>query len=190
MTSKFKQRWWIAGAIWMVAIIMTFWNFSLIKQVGSIRENSDRLRREFAFQHRNADKLRQIQTLYASHFKSVASIKLGFESVRSSLTALAALLGLSDVKIESQMAQVTDMHLPFKIRMLSNYQQATGFISALLKYPYLSIKHSRIEMVNSIGKTEIELMVDFQFQIETQSSDAPRPLQAVAPVSSLGVMTP
>ena len=108
MNSKLNQRWLIVGAIWLAALVMTSLNFSKIDAVARSRESSERLRKELVFQHRNSAKLHKVSSLYTSHFKPVASVKLGFESVRSSLHALAALLGLENVKIESRMAQALD----------------------------------------------------------------------------------
>ena len=178
MTSKLNQRWLIVGTIWLVTLIMTYWNCHTIAGVAGTRENTERLRREYAFQHRHADKLQHVQSLYASHYQSVASAKLGFESVRSSVHALAALLGLENVKIESQLSQATETRLPFIIRMLGDLQKATGFVSALLKYPHLSIKQSRIEVLNPNGDAEIEIVLDFQFEIKSQEDIVHRPLQA------------
>lgn len=180
MTSKLNQRWLIVGTIWFVTLAMTYWNYYMIDTVAATRENSERLRREYAFQHRNADKLLQVQELYASHFKPVASAKLGFESVRSSLHALAALLGLENVQIESQIAQATETQLPFLMRMTGDYQKAMGFVSALQKYPHLSIKHSRIVVLSPKGDAEVEIEIDFQFEIKPQQDIVHRPLHASA----------
>jgi Tfp pilus assembly protein PilO len=189
MTSKMNQRWLIVGTIWFVTLVMTYWNYDMIDGVAAARENSERLRREYAFQHRNADKLHQVQALYASHFKPVASAKLGFESVRSSLHALAALLGLENVKIESQMAQAAETQLPFILRMTGDYQKAMGFVSALLKYPYLSINHSRIMVLSPKADAEIEIVLDFHFEIKSQQDIAHRPLRASALPDDRGVRT-
>jgi hypothetical protein len=165
MTSKFNQRWMMAGAIWAIALLISFWNLSKIDAVAKIRESSERLRKEYVFQHRNADKLLQVQNLYQSFYKPVASVKLGFESERGPLQALAALFGLKNVHIESQMALASHDQIPFFMRMTGDHRKAMGFATALLKYPHISIDHSRVKVFNSEGKAEIEMELKFQFKI-------------------------
>lgn len=187
MTSKFNQRWIIAGTIWLAALFMTHWNFTKIESVAKVRESNERMRKENLFQHRNADKLVHIQNLYRSYFKPVASVKLGFESVRSPLHALAALFGMENVKIDPQIAQATHEQIPFTMRMTGDYQKAMGFASALMKYPYISIAHSRISVLNPKGKAEIEMELKFQFRIELPDESPSGSLQAFALPSCQGV---
>jgi hypothetical protein len=165
MISKFHQRWIMAGAIWATAILISFWNFSKMDAVANIRESSQRLQKEHMFQHRNTDKLLQVQNLYQSYYKPVASLKLGFESVRGPLQALAALFELKNVHIESQMALASHDQIPFSMRMTGDHRKAMGFASALLKYPYISMARSRIKVFNSEKMAEIEMELKFQFKI-------------------------
>lgn len=178
MTSKFNQRWIMAGAIWVTAILISFWNISKIDEVTKIRESNERLRKEYVFQHRNADKLLQIQNLYQSYFKPVASLKLGFESARGPLHALAALFGLKNVQIEYQMALASHDHIPFSMRMTGDHRKAIGFAVALLKYPYISMDRSRIKVFNGKGEAEIEMELKFQFKIEPPKQMGHGSLQA------------
>jgi hypothetical protein len=187
MTSKLNQRWLIVGAIWLAVLAMTGLNFSKIDAVARSRESAERLRKELAFQHRNSVKLHKVKSLHVSHFKPVASVKLGFESVRSSLHALAALLGLENVKIESRMAQATSEQIPFLIRMQGGSDQALGFVIALVTYPYLSVQHSRIVVHNTEGDAEIEIELLLNFKIEPQQDTETNPLQASAASRDRGV---
>jgi hypothetical protein len=178
MTSKFNQRWMMAGAIWATAILISFWNFSKIDAVTTMRESSERLRKEYLFQHRNAEKLLQVQNLYQSYYKPVASLKLGFESARGPLHSLAALFGLKNVHIESQMALASHDQIPFSMRMTGDHRKATGFAAALLKYPYISMERSRIKVFNREGIAEIEMELKFQFKIEPPKQMGSGSLQA------------
>lgn len=187
MTSKLNQRWLIVGAVWLAVLVMTCLNFSKIDAVARSRESAERLRKELAFQHRNSVKLHKVNSLYTSHFKPVASVKLGFESARSSLHALATLLGLKNVKIESRIAQVTSEQLPFSIRMQGGSNKAMGFVTALEAYPYLSVQHSRIVVNNTAGDAEIEIELLLNFKIEPQEDAEPDPLQVSAVSSVRGV---
>jgi hypothetical protein len=187
MTSKLHQRWLIVGAIWLVVLVMTSVNFSKIDGVARSRESAERLRKELAFLHRNRAKLHNVNSVSTSYVKPVASVKLGFESVRSSLHALAALLGLENVKIERRMAQATTEHLPFLIRMQGDSDKAMGFVTALVVYPYLSVQRSRIVVHNTEGDAEIEIELLFYFKIEPQDDAGTNPLQASAVPSVRGV---
>lgn len=180
MTSRFKQRWFMAGAVWLAAIMISCWNFAKIDSVATVRENSEKLRKEYAFQNRNADKLLRIQKLHRSFYKPVPSLKLGFESIRSPLKALAALFGMKNVLIEHQIARATPEQIPFTMGMRGNYQKAMGFASALLKYPYISIAHSRILVLNETGDAEIELELVFQIKIKPPHTPGQDALQASA----------
>lgn len=186
MTSKLNQRWLIVGVLWLAALAMTSLNFSKIDAVARSREGAERLRKELAFQHRNSVKLHKVNSLHVSHYKPVASVKLGFESVRSSLHALAALLGLENVKIESRMAQATSEQIPFLIRMQGGSDKAMGFVTALVTYPYLSIQHSRIVVNNTEGDAEIEIELLLNFKIEPPEDTGTNPLQASAASSAQG----
>jgi hypothetical protein len=166
---------------------MTGLNFSKIDAVARSRESAERLRKELAFQHRNIGKLYKIKRLRISHFKPVASLKLGFESVRSSLHALAALLDLENARIESRPAQATSEQLPFLIRMQGGSDKAMGFVIALVTYPYLSVQHSRIAVYNAQGDAEIEIELLLNFKIEPPEDDETGPLQASAVSSARGV---
>lgn len=186
MRSKLNQRWLIVGTIWLSALVMTFLNFSKIDAVAQSRESAERLRKELVFQQRNSVKLHKVSSLYASHFKSVASMKLGFESVRSSLHALAALLGLENVKIESRMAQATSEQIPFLIRMQGGSDKAMGFVTALVTYPYLSVQHSRIVIHDTEGAAEIEIELLLNFKLVPPEDAEINPLQASAVSSGHG----
>ncbi len=105
MTLTLNHRWLIVAVIWMATLVMTWWNFNTIDAVSKERDNGERLRKEFVFQQRNSAKLHQVGDLHATHAKPVASVKLGFESVRSSLHALAALLGLGHAALDSGIFQ-------------------------------------------------------------------------------------
>ena len=187
MKSKLNRRWLIVGTIWLSALIMTCLNFSKIDAVARSREDAERLRKELVFQHRNDGKLRKVSSLHTSHFKPVASVKLGFESVRSSLHALAALLGLENVKIDSRMAQATSEQLPFLIRMQGDSNKVMGFVTALASYPYLSVQHTRVVVHNAHGDAEIEIELLFYFTIEPSEDAETNPLQASAVSSTRGV---
>lgn len=187
MTSKLNQRWLIIGAVWLAALVMTALNFSKIDAVARSRESAEQLRKELLFQHRNGVKLQKVNSLYASHFKPAASVKLGFESVRSSLHARASILGLENVKIESRMAQATSEQLPFLIRMQGGSDKAMGFVTALVTYPYLSVRHSRIVVHDTKDNAEIEIELLFYFKIEPHEDAGPNPLQASAVLSDRGV---
>ncbi|MGD8833541.1 MAG: hypothetical protein PVI54_04030 [Desulfobacteraceae bacterium] len=187
MTSKLNQRWLIVGAIWLAVLVMTSLNFSRIDAVARSRESAERLRKELVFQHRNSVKLHKVKSLHLSHFKPVASVKLGFESARSSLHALAALLGMENVKIESGMAQATSEQIPLLIRMRGGSDKAMGFVTALATYPYLSVRHSRIVVQNAQGVAEIDIELLLNFKIEPQQESETTALQASAPSQERGV---
>ncbi len=187
MTSKLNRRWLIIGAVWLAALVMTALNFSKIDAVARSRESAERLRKELLFQHRNGVKLQKVTSMHAAHFKPAASVKLGFESVRSSLHARASMLGLENVKIESRMAQATSEQLPFLIRMQGGSDKAMGFITALVTYPYLSVQHSRIVVHDTQDNAEIEIELLFYFKIEPQEDTGPNSLQAWAGSSDSGV---
>ena len=189
MRSKFNQRWLIVGMIWLIALSMTYWNCAQIHAVSMTRENSERLRKEIFFQRRNGEKFLQIQNQYASYFMPVASVKLGFESVRSPLHALAVRLGLRNVGIESHMAQATQEQVPFTVRMSGEYEKAMRFVSALFAYPCISVRHSRITVLNPKGEAEIEMELYFHFKIEPQGHIGQPSLQASALSSDRGVQT-
>lgn len=178
MKSKFNQRWLITATIWATALIMTYWNFSKVDQVARIHETSEQLRKENAFQHRNASKLQQVQKMYATHFKTVASPKLGFESVRNSLLELAALLDLKDIIITNRLNEATENQMPFNVKMIGNYVKSAEFVSALRRYPYLSITRSRILVVNVKGDSEINLDLVFKFNVKSPDTNETEALQA------------
>jgi hypothetical protein len=184
MTSKINQRWLIVGVLWLAALVMTGLNFSKIDAVVRSRESAERSRKEQLFQHRNRTKLHKVSGLYQTHFKPVASVELGFESVRSSLHALAALLDLKNVKIESRMAQATPEQLPLLIRMQGGIDKTLGFATALATYPYLSVVHSRIVVQNAQGGAEMEIELLFSFILEAQEDTETDPLQASATVAA------
>jgi hypothetical protein len=180
MTSKLNQFWLGVGAIWLAVFVMTAWNFNKIDAIAQARENGERQRKEVVFQQRNSEKLLHVSKLQKLQFKPVASTKLGFESIRSALHALAAMLGLENVQIESRMAQATTEQVPFVVRMQGGTHGALGFVTALSRYPYLAVQNSRIVVHNAAGDTEIELELVFNFRIETQEETAPNALQASA----------
>jgi hypothetical protein len=187
MRSRLNQRWLIVGALWLAALVMTGLNFGKIDAVARSRESAERLRKELLFQDRNREKLYEVDSLHMNHFKPVASVNLGFESVRSSLHALAALLDLENVKIEGRTAQATSEQLPLLIRMQGGIDKALGFVNALVTYPYLSVRHSRIVVQNAEGAAEIEMELLFFFKVEPQGDAETDPLQASAGSPARGV---
>jgi hypothetical protein len=175
-----NQRWLIVGALWLAALVITGLNFSKIDAVARSRESAERLRKELLFQHSNRAKLHKVNRLHQTHYKPVASVELGFESVRSSLHALAALLDLNNVKIESRMAQATSEQLPLLIRLQGASNNALGFVIALTTYPYLSVEHSRIVVQSGQESAEMEIELLFSFMTMPQEDTETDPLQAAA----------
>ena len=180
MKSRLNQRWLMVGVVWLAVFAMTFLNFNKIDAVSQARENCERLRKENLFQKRHTDKLLQVTDLYGEHFKPVASVNLGFEHVRSSMQALAALLGLQNVQIDSQPGQATTEQLEFMIRMQGPCPKALGFVTALATYPYLSVQHSRILVDSVADDAEIEIELLFNFKITPREAIEPVPLNASA----------
>jgi Tfp pilus assembly protein PilO len=180
MTSKLNPRWLTAALIWLAASMVSYLNYAQIQEIATIRENNDRLRKEMLFQYRNAAQLDQIQNIQASCSLPVASVKLGFESVRSRLLGLSANLGFSGVTIDSQMEQATESRVPFRLRMQGTFEKTGKWIAALQSIPYLSIKSSRMVVAWPKPDAEIELALDFQFKIDPAQVLEIRSLQAAA----------
>lgn len=187
MTSKLNQLWLTVGAIWLAVVVMTSWNLNKIDAIAQARENGERQRKEVVFQQRNRNKLQHVIELHKFQFKPVASAKLGFESIRSALHSLAALLGLENVQIESRMAQATAEQVPFVVRMQGASRSALGFVTALSQYPYLSVQNSRIVVHDAADDAEIELELVFNYRIESMEETAPNALQASAASPGKGV---
>jgi Tfp pilus assembly protein PilO len=180
MKPTFNHLWVLSGIIWLAALFATYGNHSRIDALATIRENNEQLRKEMLFQHRNDRRLAQIQKTYASYFLPVASIKLGFESVRSQLQALAVQLGLKNLKIECQTAQATEAQVPFSLGMLGDFEKAKRFTSILHRLPHLAIRSSSISVSTPGAEAEIEMELYFQFKIEPEDISGRHPLQAAA----------
>jgi Tfp pilus assembly protein PilO len=180
MKSKINHLWLSVGIIWLAALFTTYGNHSRIDALAAIRENNEQLRKEILFQHRNDRQLAQIQKAYASHYLPVASIRLGLETTRSHLHALAARLALKNLKIEYQAAQATEAQLPFNLAMVGDFANAKRFIFALHALPHLVIKHSSITILTPKAEANIEMELYLQFKIQPENITGSRPLQAAA----------
>jgi hypothetical protein len=180
MISRFDPRWMAAVLIWLAAIFVSYLNHAQMQEVATMRGRNDRLQKEMLFQHRNAARLDQVQSIQASCYLPVASPKLGFESVRTRLNDLAADLGFYGLKIDSQMEQITESKMPFRLRMQGTFEKTGGCIAALQSIPYLTIKHCRVMLANSKSEARIELEMDFQFKIDPAQGLGIRTLQAAA----------
>jgi Tfp pilus assembly protein PilO len=180
MTSRLNPRWSAATLIWLTVLFVSYLNLAQIQKIATIREENDRLRKEMLFQHHHAVQLDRIQSIRASYYLPVASAKLGFESVRSRLYGLAAHLGLSNIKIDAQMAQATEGRVPLRLNMAGTFQKAANFIAALQSLPYLALKKSRVVVAYPEPDAQIELEFDFQFTIDPARELEIRALQAAA----------
>jgi hypothetical protein len=186
MRSKVNHLWLLVGITWLAALFTTYWNYTRINDVATIREHNELLRKEMLFQHRNDRQLAQIQKVQGSFYLPVASLKLGFETVRSQLNTLAARLGIGNLRIDYQTEQATDALIPFNLTMTSDLANAKRFISALHMLPYLSIKHSSITVPTARKQAEIEMELCFQFKIAPEDRTESPPLQAAAKSPSAG----
>jgi hypothetical protein len=180
MKTKINHLWLSVGIIWLAALFITYGNHGRINALAAIRENNEQLRKEMLFQHRNDQKLAQIQKAHASHYLQVASIKLGLETVRSHLHTLAARLGLKNLKIEYQTAQATESQVPFSLAAAGDFANAKRFLLALRVLPHLAIRHSSITILTPTAEAEIEMELYFQFKIQPENITGSRLLQAAA----------
>lgn len=178
MKTKINHLWLVTGIIWLVAVLLTLLNGSRIDDLGALRERNQQLRKETMFQHRNITRLAQVERTHSLYSHSVASVSLGFESVRSQLQMLAAHLGLKNLRIECQTGQATEAQLPLSLTMHGDFAAARNFVSALQGLPYLVIRRSGIAVSDSGKKAEIEMELYFQFRIEPEDIGERNPLQA------------
>jgi len=180
MKIKINHLWLSVGIIWLAALFTTYGNHGRIDALSAIRENNEQLRKEMLFQHRNDHKLAQIQKAHASHYLPVASIKLGLETVRSHLHALAARLDLKNLKIEYQTAQATESQVPLSLSMTGDFANIKRFILALRALPHLALKHSSITLSTPKAEAGIEMELYFNFTIQPEHIPGSRLLQAAA----------
>lgn len=180
MKLKSNHLWLLAGIIWLAALIMTYGNHDQIDAVSAMREKNEQLRKEMLFQRRNDKLLNRIQEAHASHYMPVASVKLGFETVRSQLHALAMQLGLKDLKIECQTSQIMDTQLPLHLQMMGDIEMARGFILALHAFPHLAVRHASITVLAQKTEAEIEMELNYQFKIDPAGKTGIHRLQAAA----------
>jgi hypothetical protein len=180
MTSKLNPRWLAAAMVWSLAILVSYSNYSHIQEIATIREKNDGLRQEMLFQFRNAEQLNRVQSMQEFCSLPVASVQLGFESIRSRLYGLSANLGFQSIQIDAQMEQTTDNRVPFHLRMQGKYKNAGNFLSALQSIPYLAIKNYRIVADTAKPDAELELNFHLQYKIDPTQELQIQPLQAAA----------
>lgn len=180
MTSKLNPRWLAAALIWSIAILVSYSNYNHIQKIATIREKNDGLRQEMLFQYRNAAQLNRIQSIQEFCSLPVASVQLGFESIRSRLHGLSANLGFQGIHIDAQMEQATENRVSFRLRMQGKYKKAGNFLSALQSIPYLAMKNCRIVADTAKPDAELELNFDFQYKIDPTQELQIQSLQAAA----------
>lgn len=145
-----------------------------------MRRENDRMREEILFQQRNAVQLDRAKNVQAACRLPVASVKLGFETVRSRLQVLSGNLGFNGVRIDGQMEQATENRVPFQLKMQGTLEKIRVWMAALKALPYLTIKSCRVVVAYPKSDASIEMELDFQFEIDPAGEFEIRSLQAAA----------
>jgi hypothetical protein len=165
MSSKMKMRWFVVCCLWGLALAVTFWNGVKINTIAKTRTKNETTLREIDFHRQNAEKLSLIIDSRDALFLPVESIDLGIVAVRSRLNALAAAFDFADVKIRTDISQVTTEQVPFAMSMNGSLSQAVGFITALNKYLYLTVRKTNITTTMDGDKIDIQIELMLRCQI-------------------------
>lgn len=165
MSSGMKMRWLVVCAIWGVALALTYWNGIKINTVAAARDSNERRYREIDFQRRNAEQLARVSKTHETLFSPVESLDLGIVGVRSRLGALAAAFGLEMDRIQIEPTQMTGERIPCTLTLRGLMGHGVGFITALQKHPYLSIRKMTIASQRGGDEIDMQIKLDFRYRI-------------------------
>jgi hypothetical protein len=165
MKNPFKIKWLVAGCIWSLTLMLTYWNLNKIDAVIFTREKAEQIRREIIFKAQRAKILNKIRKSHDALFYPVSSVALGIISVDRQVRTLASNNGLYNVDMRSQTNPSTNDQLSCQLSIQGTLKQVFNFLIELSKYQYLSIKHLTIQVSSLDAETKSELEFSFQYRI-------------------------
>jgi hypothetical protein len=181
MTATLRRRWLITGCVWAAAVCLTLWNLHMAQSVTAAREDGERLRRELAFQGRNAASLASVGRAHDALFLDVESVQLGAVMVQSQLRALGSDAGLERVAVTIPGAQAGG-ETPLLGLAFHGYLESTvRFLASLQPCPYLSVSHLHLLVDPVDGLVAGEMGLVWRFKIRPPADRVDDRLQASAP---------
>ena len=165
MNNPFKVRWVIVICIWSITLGLTYWNLSKIDAMTFTREQAEQVRKEIAFKSQRADVLIKIRKSHETLFYPVPSVALGIIAADRQMKEMASDNGFKNVGLRSQKDPTEEDQLSCELSIYGTLEQLFQFMLQISKYPYMQIRHLKMQISPFDANVKTELKLAFRYRI-------------------------
>ena len=145
MKTRLGKKWLTVGLIWGVVLAMTGWNFLLVNQVQSRRQELGTLERDLHFLQSRQTDIHEVHQQRSRLTHAVKSLGLGFLVVENDLKRLSWDFGLQQMQVEADDNAQDTGSASISIAAAGSVPAIVGWIAAVEDdYPYLVIERMDI----------------------------------------------
>ena len=166
MKTRLGKKWLIVGVIWGVVLAMTGWNFLLVNQVQSRRQELGTLQRDMYFLQSTQTGIQEVQRQRSRLTHAVESFGLGFLVVENDLKRLSWDFGLQQMQVEADDNALDTGSAPFSIVAAGSVPAILGWIAAVEDaYPYLVIARMDISYDNRNRTGRLQAVFNYRYTL-------------------------
>jgi hypothetical protein len=168
-----KNRWAWAGAFWLAAIAIVFWNHQKIDLILSIEEQIQSLNHELVFQQQYGRRLEGLLQEYAALSLPVESVQLGVLSAQNALRELAGALELAPPQFTVAPIVKGDETAALNVSVEGPFETITLFLLGITRLRYLEEKQSTIKIDPKRNEARCDLSMALRCRLQGGSETLP-----------------
>ena len=169
MKTRLGKKWLTVGLIWGVVLAMTGWNFLLVNQVQSRRQELGTLERDLHFLQSRQTGIQEVHQQRSRLTHAVKSFGLGFLVVENDLKRLSWDFGLQQMQVEADDNAQATGSASISIFAAGPVPAIVGWITAVEEaYPYLVIEHMDISYDKRNRASQLQAVFNYRYTLAEQ----------------------
>ena len=166
MKTRLGKKWLTVGLIWGVVLAMTGWNFLLVNQVQSRRQELGTLERDLHFLQSRQTGIQEVRQQRFRLTHAVKSFGLGFLVVENDLKQLSWDFGLKQMQMEADDNIQDTRSASISIFAAGPVPAIVGWIAAVEDaYPYLVIARMDISYDNRNRTGRLQAVFNYRYTL-------------------------
>ena len=166
MKTRLGKKWLTIGVIWGVVLAMTGWNFLLVNQVQSRRQELGTLVRDLHYLQSRQTGIQEVHQQRSRLTHAVKSFGLGFLVVENDLKRLSWDFGLQQMQVEADDNAQDTRSASISIFAAGPVPAIVGWIAAVEDaYPYLVIEHMDISYDKRKRAGQLQAVFNYRYTL-------------------------
>ncbi len=169
MKEHLQNKWVVAGLIWGLVVILTFWNVKNVDEIIKLKKRYEISRKNKEFIGGNADRIKEIIEKKVASYHLVESVQFGLLLVENNLNTLANRFDLTGMKIEFNKIldeETSSGTIPIDISFIGTLLNATEYLNSFESdYQYIRLKNVLVTFKKDPGATVFEVKLLYKYTI-------------------------